>query len=235
MPNGKLELTLQIKLNKVMLNKDLENKIVALFEPEGFITITTMHDQLANIFNLPKSAKLKTTFLFSKLSQEEKDFISALRLNKSFKIDHINSKTDEYFTRRISVQNAACYYHFASKLNYARLAAESFKYIARCFTMVVETDGFLELDYVSVGKIIDSSELDVTSELEVFNALDRWLSHNIEERSKFAKELLMKVRLPLISVAALSYFLHSFSSISKNVECVALLKQLIFLKENEEH
>ena len=238
MPNDKRELTLRIKLNKVILNKTLENKIVALIDPQVDITIITMHDKLANIFNLPKSAKLKTMLsLFRKLSQEEQDFISVLRLNKSFKIEHINSIIDEYFTRQISVKNAAFYYQFASQLNYTKLAVESFKYIERCFLMVVETNSFLELDYESVANILDSSELRIRTEIEVLEAAATWLSHNIEERSKFARELLLTVRLSLLSDYALADFFQKFSSFSTNLECVELLKQvlLVLLKENEEH
>ena len=65
--------------------------------------------------------------------------------------------------------------------------------------MVGDTQNFLELDYFLVAKILASSDLVITSEVEVYNAADRWLKYKIEERRKFAKHLLLKVRLPLLS------------------------------------
>ena len=52
--------------------------------------------------------------------------------------------------------------------------------------MVVETQNFLHLDLSNVAKILASSELNIHSEVEIFNAVITWLKHNIEERIKYA-------------------------------------------------
>ena len=93
--------------------------------------------------------------------------------------------------------------------------------------MVVNSKSFLELDYETLEKILDSSDLYVSSEFEVLNAAGNWLNHNIDERSKFARKLLMKVRLPLLSEAALKFILNKHTSFSKNSECDAILKQVL--------
>ena len=70
-------------------------------------------------------------------------------------------------------------------------------------------------------KILSSSELFVTSELEVFNAADKWLNYNIEERIKFAEQLLSKIRLSLLPEVSLKDALNkwsSFSALEKNNE-----------------
>ena len=81
------------------------------------------------------------------------------------------------------------------------------RYTERCFPIVIETKNFFHLDFNLVVKILASSELNIHSEVEVLNAAINWLKHNIEERNKYAKQLLLKVRLPLLSEHALKYVL----------------------------
>ena len=82
--------------------------------------------------------------------------------------------------------------------------------------MVAKTSSFLELDFLSVAKIVSSSNLHITSEVEVFNAVEFWLNHNIKERGKFAKRLLMKVRFLTLSSHAQKYLFDRASSLIQN-------------------
>ena len=83
--------------------------------------------------------------------------------------------------------------------------------IEQCFSMFADSEIFLELEFNYIIKIISSSGLNIDSELQVFNAADSWLSHDITERSKYAKDLLSKVRLPLLSISALKQVLNRVS------------------------
>ena len=99
---------------------------------------------------------------------------------------------------KISVENAATFYTLAKLFNLLSANKFSLNYIERCFPMVVETKNFIHLDFSLVAKILASSELNIHTEVEIFNAAFTWLKHNIEERSKYAKQLLLKVRLSLL-------------------------------------
>ena len=83
------------------------------------------------------------------------------------------------------------YYFIANNFNMTKLGILSFSLIERCFTMLADSQSFLELDYSLVAKILLSSSLHITTEIEVFNVADLWLSQNIEKRKKFAKDLLL--------------------------------------------
>ena len=78
-------------------------------------------------------------------------------------------------------------------------------YIQRCFTIVSDDESFLELELKLISKILASSVLMITTEVKVFYAVDRWLNHNIEERSKHTKDLLLKVRLYLLSTETIRH------------------------------
>ena len=127
----------------------------------------------------------------------------------------------------INVKNSTIFYSISRIFNISSLANISLCFIERCFPMVTESKNFLELDFIQVGKIILSSELNVDSELQVVNAVDEWLCHNITERNKFAKDLLLKIRISLLSDPTLNYILKSKSSFNTNAECVGIIKNVL--------
>ena len=122
------------------------------------------------------------------------------------------------------IRNVLAYCQLAELFNVKSLAETTFSCVERCFTMVAELDDFYELNIGLVKKVLGSSHLNVTSEAEVFNAADSWLSFKVKERSKFAKTLLSKIRLCLLSDHAIKHVLYNSKSFSKNDECLAFLK-----------
>ena len=93
--------------------------------------------------------------------------------------------------------------------------------------MVVETQNFLNLDFYFVAKILASSELNIQSEVEIFNAIISWLKHNSEERIQYAKQLLLKVRFSLLSDDALKHLLDCSLLPTNNNECSKTLKEVL--------
>ena len=81
--------------------------------------------------------------------------------------------------------------------------------------MLVESENFLQLDFYHLLKIISNSGLYLTSELEVFNAVDKWLNYNVKERTKFAEQLLPKVRFYLLSEDSFKFVSNKFSRFLK--------------------
>ena len=67
--------------------------------------------------------------------------------------------------------------------------------MSRCFILVVETKKIPELDKSRVSRTLGSLSLQTDLDVEVYNAANKRLSYNIDERSKFTKQLLLKVRL----------------------------------------
>ena len=91
----------------------------------------------------------------------------------------------------------------------------TFACIRRWFCYLAENkmlDGF---SFRLIVKILSSSGLNVTSELEVAQAVNSWIEHDPKSRSRFTLELIKTVRLPLLSTAALKTLLESETSFSK--------------------
>ena len=125
----------------------------------------------------------------------------------------------------LQIKNAACYYQFVNFFCLLSLQKLTLNYIERCFTIASDTDSFILLDYTSFSKILASSSLLITSELEVFNALKKWLNYKIEERSKYAKDLLLKVRFHLLQNKTIRYLLNDSTVINNNSEFGKIVKR----------
>ena len=103
----------------------------------------------------------------------------------------------------------------------------SLRLIERWFTTSADSKDFLELDFTLVAAILNSSELLIDSELQVFRAMNAWLNHNIIERSKYAKYLLQRVRLSLLTVPALENILIKSLWISEDDEYFNIINEVI--------
>ena len=79
--------------------------------------------------------------------------------------------------------------------------------------------------------VLASDQLHISSEIEVFNIADAWINYNYKERSAFAKNLLLLVRLSLISESALENLITTNSAFNKDHECVVLLKDVLQNRE----
>ena len=155
------------------------------------------------------------------MDRENCELTSAIKLAKSSLNEHLISKRFENSNEKIQIKNAVLFFTLASKFNLSDLNITVFRYIERCFNMIVETESFLELDFKTVSKILASSSLQIDSEVEVYNAANKWFNHNIEKRRSFASKLILKVRLSLLSEHGLNYLKNeSF----KNIDCLKVLK-----------
>ena len=128
---------------------------------------------------------------------------------------------------KLQIINVTFFHQFAHVFHLTSLQTTTLRYIERCFTTVVDTQQFLEIDFTLISKILGSCELSVTTELEVLSAANKWLSHNLKERSKFAKQLFLKVRLPLLSDHTLQNLMNIYSLFSQSEDCKALLKKVV--------
>lgn len=78
------------------------------------------------------------------------------------------------------------------------------------FKQIRYTDEYLEMDVRLLLKLLSSNDLRVNSEEDVLNAMMLWLNHDMSARKLHLSELVMTLRLPLLSEAAsLSFCMDS--------------------------
>ncbi|KAK8771230.1 hypothetical protein V5799_025521 [Amblyomma americanum] len=73
------------------------------------------------------------------------------------------------------------------------------------FTLVTQSDEFLELDAKDVCELLSCDVLSCERELDVFNAARRWLNHKVDTRLALTSRLMYCVRFPLMSLMDLSH------------------------------
>ena len=145
--------------------------------------------------------------------------------------NYIENETCKYIDEIITVQNVATFYEVSRIFNISILSNIAFSHIKSCFTTFADTDNFLELGFYSVLKILANNGLQISSEIEVFNATTLWLNHNIKERRNFAKDLLLKIRLPLLSDHSLEGLLNEILYLYKDIEYVSVIKEFLQTKQ----
>ena len=222
---------------EIFLYSSIIYKYIFCYVISNFITgntlkiLSTFGHEIRTI--LKKISTLSSfNFSSSKSTTEEIALVSNLKMNGLMLDEDKNTNISKCIENKISVQNAITFYQL-TKLYKIKCSADIiFNYIERCFPMVAETQNFLEVEFNEFSKILNSSELNIHSELEINNAASSWLRHNSTERSKFAEQLLLTVRLPLLSDHALQYILNESSPLTENSDCVNILKKTSIRKEN---
>ena len=139
-------------------------------------------------------------------------------MNKILFNKDVSVKSNAKISEKINIENSVFTHQIAKIFFSTSLQKLIFNFIENVFQMVVETKCFLETDYDFISRLLGSSNLQIDSEVEVYNALNKWLSYNMEERSQYAKQLLLKVRLNLLSDNSLKYILSESSCITMNNE-----------------
>ena len=130
---------------------------------------------------------------------DDGNFFSEIKSNKIILNEDMELKLSNFLGNKLNIKKVLCCYKLAKFFSISSFCKPTFNYIERWFTSVVETESFLELEFSDLLKILKSSGLLITSELEVYDAAEKWLEGDITERKKFAIDLLLVVRLPLLS------------------------------------
>ena len=113
---------------------------------------------------------------------------------KKFEVE--DGKINKTIMSKINTNNCLVIYYSSTFFKLSTPIKISISLIKRCFPMFANSENFLELGFNYIRKILSSSGLNIDSELQIFNAADSWLCHDITEKSKYAKEFLSTVRYP---------------------------------------
>ena len=119
--------------------------------------------------------------------------------------------------KKLQVKNVVTFYQVACNFQPLNFSKVLLKHMDCCFTAVRKKACFFELNFASVLKILAGSELNITSELEVHHAANSWVTSNFEDRSKFTKDIFLKIRTPLPSQDTLNGLIRLIRFGNQNV------------------
>ena len=154
------------------------------------------------------------------------EVISAVKTVQLFPNMNLKKRINKTFVGSVNMQNVLSSFKLADVFNLKNPADYFLRCIEGSFAMVADTKDFLELDYEQVAKILGSSGLQIASEVEIFTAANLWLRHNFVEREKYARQLLLKIRVKSLSEHALKHIQLENSAFSKTQFRVEMLSKL---------
>ena len=130
----------------------------------------------------------------------------------------------------VNVENALCYFEGSMVFDLSYLKVSAVKCICRWFCYLVANKKHINLSFKLFKKLLSSSELNITSEMELVIAVDSWIKNDYKQRKKFAKELIKQIRIPLLSKACLENLLAGYSSFSNCEESKRYINKAIYDK-----
>ena len=101
----------------------------------------------------------------------------------------------DFVKENVTTENCVFNYYFAVKYQCAELKEKSRELINANFSVVIETEDFLNLDVDQVMEWVSSDDVNVSFEKQIFNGIVKWVSHSKGEREKDFAKLLRQVRL----------------------------------------
>ena len=137
-----------------------------------------------------------------------------MQLNKLVLDKNIEQIVLKFFKNKMSHENFCMHLTLLKKFSFS--SKDALIYIEIWLLVISETDNFLQLEISLFEEILSRSSLLVTTEIEVYAIVDKWINHDFKEREKFAKRLLHKIRLPLLAEKTLKTILSKKSCFRKN-------------------
>ncbi|XP_039267392.2 kelch-like protein 26 isoform X2 [Styela clava] len=122
----------------------------------------------------------------------------------SFKCSDVIEGCAEYLERTISVQNCIEIQSTAEKYDCSHLKNVAVRFIEANFLAVAKTKEFLTVTGEWISSIVSSQRLTVDfpaseSEYQIFEAIRKWVNHDLVNRKAEVNEVMANVRIPLIS------------------------------------
>ena len=95
----------------------------------------------------------------------------------------------------VSIENCLFNYYFADEYEVVELKEKCREVINSNFSVVMQTEDFLNLDVKQVMEWVSSDDVIVNAEEDIFQGIVKWVSHNKSEREKDFPGLLHQIRL----------------------------------------
>ncbi|EFA04963.1 kelch-like protein 17 isoform X1 [Tribolium castaneum] len=138
-------------------------------------------------------------------------------------IQEVREACCKFLLRQLHPTNCLGIRSFADTHCCKELHLKSHVYALQNFQQVVGTEEFLLLPVEEVKELISNSQLNISSEEDVFTAVLNWVKHDLGERSRFISQLMVHVRLPLVNREFLMTRVDNERLIRDDSECRELL------------
>ena len=116
-----------------------------------------------------------------------------------FCFNDVEKSCIEFLSRSLSIDNCVDICTIAERINCEELHKVAMLYVSDNFRQLVRCKHFINLTASQIETILDSEHISVSSESEVYEAVMKWIQHDIQNRLENLSLLLKKVRFCLMS------------------------------------
>ncbi|XP_042312293.1 kelch-like protein 35 [Sceloporus undulatus] len=172
------------------------------------------------------SMSLVLDYMYSgDVSIQEDNVEGLLELSSLLQIPRLKDACVAFLEGQLHTCNCLGIMRFASSFSISSLAEKSKRIALEGFIEVSHQEEFLGLDAKELEICLSSDWLAVPKEEVVFEALMRWVHHDVASRRGALKDLLEHVRLPLMDPLYLLEKVEGDKLIQESKECLPLLQE----------
>ncbi|XP_077295952.1 kelch-like protein 5 [Arctopsyche grandis] len=160
-----------------------------------------------NIFALKKTIEY---FYNGNISIEKHQVVNLIKFSKLIKASDLEKYCLSYLEKFIDSDNFLFIEEYAREQGNVQLLEKTKKFILNNYLEIIQRDEFLNMSSDLLGELLQSDDLKVTNEEQVFKGLEVWVLKDFESRKKHLNTMLHYVRLPLLSA---TFFLNEVKPI----------------------
>ena len=174
----------------------------------------------------PAAMEMLVEFSYSsKLEITTSNVQSLMTAASLFSFPAVFESASKFLTDQLHPSNCIGIRTFAKTHGSTSLVEEATVYFRDHFMDAVKNDEFFTLSADDLVHLLDSGNLNVRSEEDVYTAVQSWLLHDPENREESLASLLSHIRLPLLSATFLTQNVESNQYVKRNLDCRDLLDE----------
>ena len=174
----------------------------------------------------PEAMKLLVDFSYSsQLEITTDNVLSVIAASSIFDFPLILEAASKFLSAHLHPSNCLGMRSLGVTYGSDSLVSSATWHFRNHFVDAVKSEEFLAISPEVLAKLLDSDEVNVRGEEDVFKAIEIWLNHEPETRKDSLPAVLTHVRLPLLSLDFLRTNVESNHYIRRNLECRDILDE----------
>lgn len=161
----------------------------------------------------------------SSIEVTEENVQDLLSASSLLQLDWLRDVCCEFIKRQLDSTNCLGIRAFADTHSCPELQEAADSYAQRHYLEVLEVGEFLELSAQELAGLLESEDLNVDREEQVFESVMKWVKHDVENRRSKLASVLKHVRLPLLERSYLVSHVGAELLIRQNEECRDLVDE----------
>lgn len=141
------------------------------------------------------------------ISVDESNVQQLLPAAKMLQLDDVERACCEFLQYELDPSNCIGIFLFAESHSCDELKSSALEYLQRNFISASNQEEYLSIDKDNLLRLIESENLKVHTESNVFEAAMDWILHDLSQRREFLGQILKRIRLPLLSENYLKHYI----------------------------